>query len=355
MPRLSTATLCSRPDCALPRRHRDGCDHTNNQTECPGCLPAQAADGLKLCRLHIERWHEDAHTAAHLHTELETQLRRRGRGEYTSGSRDQSNMPDIDVMETRHHIAYLLTGLVDLIVHERGFTPPNLRGFWRPAQQAHSEPAQLRLGDQGVGGHSDVGTSRRTATEVEVMAAYIAAHGEWFASRDDAGTHSKALHDATHGKVWALAYPSRARDYQEIGTCPLTVIVYAEDRSTSEETCGGRVFWYPEQSSLAYCDRCDQAETIEWWRRQIMGDPNAVIDTVAAAAWLSDRFRRPVLPSQIANWASRGKLPRMMQDEDKPLRDPRGRQLYRLDELEACAQKMFGAPPQARTRKGAAA
>ncbi|HCT81193.1 MAG TPA: hypothetical protein DGT23_32415 [Micromonosporaceae bacterium] len=346
---MSTATLCSRPDCALPRKHRDGCDNNDNHHDgtdaCRGCLPAQAAHGIRLCTLHSDQLREDALTAGQLHTELEQQLRRQGGREHTSGSRERSTMPDPAVMEARYHIADVLTGMVDLMVYVRGFSPPTLRGHWRHTHEPASEHVRARLAAEGVGGRAEVGTTKRTATHVEVMAAYVAKHADWFAAHTDAGKHSKALHDATRGKVWALAYPSRSRDYQEIGTCPLVVTVYAEDGSLSEETCGGRVFWYVEQSSLAYCNACDQAETIEWWRLQIMGVPDAVIDTVAAAAWLSDRFRRPVLPSQIANWASRGKLPRLSDQDGKPQRDPRGRQLYRLDELEACAVKMFGNPP----------
>lgn len=369
MSRMSTATLCSRPDCAVPSKHRDDCDNKHNlkvgPDACGGCLPALALDGLKLCGLHTDRIRADALTAGQLHTDLELQLRRQGGREHTSGSRDRSNMPNTAVMDARHHLASLLTGLVDLMVYERGFTPPSLRGHWRPTHETPSEDVQARLDAEGVGGQGEVGTTKRTASSVEVMAAYVARHSEWFAAHTDAGKHSKALHDATHGevllggkkhKLWSLAYPSRSRDYQEIGTCPLIVTYWAEDGTLTEGPCGGRVIWYVEQSSLAYCDTCDQAETIEWWRLQIMGQPDAVIDTVAAAAWLSDRFRRPVMPSQIANWASRGKLARLLSDEDgKPQRDPRGRQLYRLDELEACAVKMFGEPPLLHQRRKAVA
>lgn len=367
MARLSTAPLCARQDCAVPRRHRDGCDNYENHLEasnaCRGCLPAQAADGLILCPLHVEQGPEDAMTVARYHTDLELQLRRSGKGEFTSGSRDRSNLPDQVVIDARHHIGFLLTGMVELMMLERGFTAPQLRAS-RPVRDGRSEHSRLRLADEGVGGLGDVGTLKQTASEVEIMAAHIAKHWSWFAAHTDAGKHSKALSDTARGKVVlgsseqgvrisALAYPSRSKDFQEIGSCPLVVTVWAADESLSEETCGGRVVWYPEQSALAYCDGCDHAETIEWWRREIMGDPDAVLDTVAAAAWLSDRWRRPVQSSQIANWASRGRLPRLMEkdgDKEKPVKDRRGRQLYRLDELEACATKMFGPPAQTQAR-----
>lgn len=366
MARLSTAPLCARPDCAVPRRHHDGCPNHDNHLDngCRGCLPAQAADGLILCPLHVDQGPEDALTLARLHTDLELQLRRSGKGEYTSGSRDRSNLPDQTVIDARHHIGFLLTGMVELMMLERGFTAPALRAS-RPVRDSRSEDALLRLADEGVGGLGEVGTAKQTASEVEIMAAYIAKHWLWFAARDDAAKHSKALHDAARGKVAlassseqgvrisALAYPSRSKDFQEIGSCPLVVTVWAEDESLSEETCGGRVVWYPEQSALAYCDGCDHAETLEWWRLQIMGVPNAVIDSVAGAAWLSDKWRRPVRSSQIANWASRSRLARLTEkagDKDVPVKDKRGRQLYRLDELEACATKMFGPPAQVQAR-----
>lgn len=348
MARLSAATLCVRDSCSLPRRHQTGCDNAENIKEdgCQGCLPAQAADGLKLCSLHTERIGEDALLCARLHTDLELQLRRQGCGEVTSGSRDKSNMPDQQVMDARFHLHALLAGMVELMTFERGLSVPGLKVSTRPTRDAD---------------RSEQGTARQKASEVEVLAALVVRHAEWFAARDDAGKHSLALNEACHGKVrlrkgdeakvsiWSLCYPTRSKDFQEIGTCPLTVTVWAEDGSLSEELCGGRVFWYPEQSSLAYCDSCDQAETLEWWRLKIMGNPDAEIDTVAGAAWLSDKWRRPVQPSQLANWASRGKLARLTEtvegkDDPQPKRDGRGRQLYRLDELERCAAKMFGPP-----------
>lgn len=368
MARFSMSVLCVRVGCALPRRHRDGCSNRENDDHgpdaCGGCAPAQAADGLILCTLHADQIPEDALTCARLHTDLELQLRRQGRGEHTSGSRDRSNMPDQDVMDARHHIANLLAGMVELMVWERGFTPPDVHASAIATRDSTSDSARARLEDFGVGGRSSIDTAKRTATDVEVLAGYIAGHSAWFAAHADAGKHSLALHDVARGKivvgkgddkrplaVWSLAYPSRSKDFQEIGSCPLLL----SSLDGEEEVCGGRVVWYPEQSSLAYCDGCDQAETIEWWRLKIMGNPDAVLDTVAAAAWLSDRWRRPVLPSQIANWASRGKLPRLTEkvegkDDPQPVKDARGRQLYRLDELEATAKRMFGDPPPASGR-----
>lgn len=370
MARVLSATLCVREGCALPRRHRDGCDNQENLKDegCGGCLPALAQDGLKLCMLHTERLGEDAVLCARLHTDLELQLRRSGRGEYTSGSRDKSNMPDETVMNARRQLHVLLAGMVELMVFERGLSVPGLKVSSRPTRDlVTAEQVTARLKVDGVGGAGEIGTARQTASEVEVMAALIVRHAEWFAARDDAGAHSKALHDLgcrtkddlSRGQVWSLAYPSRSKDFQEIGTCPLAVTAYAVDGSTSEETCGGRVYWYPEQSALAYCDLCDQAETVEWWQREIVGVPDAVLDTVAAAAWLSDKWRRPVMPSQIANWASRGKLPRLteavMENEksvEKPVKDSRGRQLYRLTDLEECATRTFKQPPPAASARG---
>jgi hypothetical protein len=357
--------LCPYDGCALPRRHRDGCanseNHDHSPHACSGCLPAQAADGLTLCTLHTDRIAEDAITCGRLHTDLELQLRRQGRGERTSGSGEMSLIPDPVVMDARHEIKQVLAGLVELMVSVRGFALPNPRRS-RRVRETVSADARLRLADLGVGGQGDVGTGLQSASQVEVMAAFIAQHHLWFAAHKDAARHARALHDICHDKVmihkvavriWSLAYPTRSKDFQEIGTCPLKVVFFTETGATEEETCGGRVVWYPEQSSLAYCGGCDQAETIEWWRREIMGDPDAVLDTVAAASWLSDRWRRPVQPSQIANWASRGRLARLTEkdgDQDKPVRDKRGRQLYRLDVLEACATKMFGPPAQATAR-----
>lgn len=357
MARFSTAILCAYDGCALPRKHRDGCPNFENTDHsdgaCGGCLPAQAADGLILCLLHTDRIGEDALTCARLHTDLELQLRRQGRGERTSGSGEMSLIPDPVVMDARHEIKQTLTRLVELMVSVRGFSPPNPNRS-RPAPTAVSE--------------STVATSKQLASRVEVLAAFVAQHYLWFAAHKDAPRHAKALYDICHGKVmiqgssvriWSLAYPSRSKDFQEIGTCPLAVTAYAVDGSTSEETCGGRVYWYPEQSALAYCDLCDQAETVEWWQREIVGVPDAVLDTVAAAAWLSDKWRRPVMPSQIANWASRGKLPRLteavMENEksvEKPVKDSRGRQLYRLTDLEECATRTFKQPPPAASARG---
>lgn len=349
MARTTAVVLCSRPDCALPRRHRDECENRDNDTDngCPGCLPAQARDGLNLCNLHTDRISEDALTAAELHTALESQLRREGTGERTSGSKDPSVIPDEAVMDARHTIASTLAGLVELMQWERGLTPPKFNAATRATPLAKGE----------------AGTAQRKATDVEVMGEFVARHHEWLAAHADAGKHALALHKAVRGdreehrrSPFALAYPSRARDWQEIGTCPLPVWeVKAGKIVQADQPCGGRVVWYPEQSALAYCDGCDKAETIEWWRRELFGDPAALLDTVAAASWVSFTWVREVSANLIAVWSTRGKLPKATDDDGELLRDGKGRQLYRLEELRACAAKRFGEPPTLGVRRREAA
>jgi hypothetical protein len=168
--------LCLVARCAIPGRHADGCA---NDT-CRGCQRAQAADGLRLCRLHTERISRDAHTAAELWGELALRLLGgTGNGDRVSGTAERTRLPNPAAVEMRAEIRHVLASWCRLIGDERGWTLP--------------------------------------ADQVDAMAVYVARNAEWLAAGEYAGEVSDELDDlARRGR--RLAYPSGAR-MVEVGPC----------------------------------------------------------------------------------------------------------------------------------------
>src|SRR6185369_8831391 len=114
---------CTRSGCALPRRHKDGCD---NDT-CRGCLPAMAQDGLRLCPLHTTRIATDALRCAELDGDIEQVLAASGRpGERTTGTAEHGTVINERAVEIRREIRSVLVAWTRLIAEERGHAlPPN--------------------------------------------------------------------------------------------------------------------------------------------------------------------------------------------------------------------------------------
>lgn len=316
---MSTAALCA-ADCRIRNRHLPDCTiGDDDDNECWGCLPRQAADGLYLCDLHTERLVDDACEAPQLYDDLGLILVRRGAGgERTSGSSSAAPVPDDDVMDAREAIRRTLLRLTKLVVDERGVAWPTVH--------------------KGVGVHVD--------TRPPGLSEFVARHGLWLAGHRDAGEHSRALHAATRGKARALAYPA-GTDRLYIGDCPLLVT----DQHGAESVCGTRLYQYPDQP-LVECRGCGTQETIEQWVRWMVPDTSPVADAYAIAAHLAIKWMRPVDPATIRGWAHRGRITPVTRSDPSPsdpdrvaiVRDERSRTQYRVIEVVDYARKAWGEP-----------
>jgi hypothetical protein len=185
--------LCVAPRCAIGGRHQTGCpepDCAKPQHDtacCRGCLPRQAADGLRLCHVCTTRLAEDAEQAAVLHAELAERLGvGTGMGERVTGGSDTHRAVNAAAVETRADIEHFLTWWAALIVRERGIT--------RPAY---------------------------TAT---ALGAFIAQHSRWLAAHRYASYAATELHDIARGRAWSVAYPgssgTRVRELPKEFRCP---------------------------------------------------------------------------------------------------------------------------------------
>lgn len=299
---------CAAGHCGIRSRHLDTCD----DTDCSGCLPRPAADGLLLCIVCTRRLGEDARKAATLYTDLAFSLIRSGQpGERTSGSADRAPAVNDAVVEARSSIKVTLVALVKLITGQRGFHPP----------------------DDGV----------------HALAAVVANSAEWLAAHRDAARHAVDLRDiASDPRAWRLAYPARS-DRLYIGDCPLTLV----DLDGTAEVCGTRLYQEAEQP-LIHCPGCGTDETIEWWQREIVGESHGWVDAQALAAHLSMRWKRPVDPGVVKKWALRSgntgvqvKHHVEVRGEEKVKvveRDAKGRTQYDLRAALAYAHRVWGDP-----------
>lgn len=329
MARISNAPTCASPACAIPRRHKPDCERPDGPDACRGCLPGQAAPGLRLCDVCSDRLEENIAACPQLHEDLAEQLRGQGRGEHTSGSRDRSPSVNGDVVEARERIETLVRSTARLIHTTRGFAiPTRMMVDRRP--EGFIGPMQLRP-------YAD--------TSVRTLCEFIGRSAEWLAADKDAGQLADSFRSATGGKVWALAYPSMP-EKAYIGQCPCIVTyIDPETKALTESICDGRLMW-DDRKTLIHCPNCEKDETVEWWQRAMHGEVRGKVDTVSAARWLSFRFRHTnpngVEPSVILNWVSRGKLSCLMAAPEhegakpKPIRDERGRNLYDLADVLAC-------------------
>jgi hypothetical protein len=194
------ATGCPEPDCAKPQQ--GGC--------CRGCLPRQAADGLRLCGVCTGRLAEDANQAAVLHAELAERLGvGTGMGERVSGGSDASRAVNEAAVEARDDIEHFLTWWSALIVRERGITRP--------------------------------------AFTAVALGGFVARHNRWLAAHRLASYAATELHAISHGRVWSAGYPgssgTRVVDLRNpCPTCaaPLRAVMRAGDSMLpAEVACDG--------------------------------------------------------------------------------------------------------------------
>lgn len=178
--------LCLAPRCRAYGQHHPHC----RDATCRGCLPRQAADGLRLCWPHVRHLADDARQAAQLYDELEHVLiGAPAPGGRVSGSPDRTRLPNMAAVEARSTIRHTLVAWCRLISEERG-----------------------------------VGLPR---DEVADMGAYVARHAQWLAAQEYAGEASDELRELAHGRPWRIAYPDGTRVVR-VGDCP-------------HDGCGGQI------------------------------------------------------------------------------------------------------------------
>jgi hypothetical protein len=172
--------LCNNPRCRALGQHVEGCaDET-----CRGCLPRQAADGVRLCHVCGRRLAEDITQAGRLWSELGLVLVSGDRpGERVSGaSIDKSLSLNERAMKARTRIWETLAAWAKLVVDERGVT--------RPLDQ------------------------------VGALASFLRRHAEWLGAHELAGHAAEEIAELAHGQARRIAYPTGARVF-EVAPCPL--------------------------------------------------------------------------------------------------------------------------------------
>lgn len=240
-----TQLLCAAPHCRMPGRHGTDCKAEPDKP-CRGCIPAMAADGLRLCWRDEDFLGRNAIEAALLWTELGLQLL--GTTGAGDGIRVKQAHPGLnlneDVVEHRAVIRHTLVSWVKLISEDRGLTLPWRYGPW--------ELIRLPFGVQGPLWR------RRTRTVDHATARlgrYIADHGKWLAAHPLAGGVSGELHGlVARGRTLRQASGTRV---VPIGHCP---------GSQEGRRCSGtlRALLRREASLLPSAVACDADETHSW-------------------------------------------------------------------------------------------
>jgi hypothetical protein len=398
MGKTTKVVLCAAAHCARRGKHRPGCQHAEcskacEDGQCWGCLPRVAADGLHLCEVDIRRIAEDAVRCAELHVALDERIipssaglrdNGGGGGGGGGGADEGPPVPDDAVLDARGRIMAVLLAIVRIITKERGITgpadqpsAPDLAGRAdKPDTTYHA--TRTRKVD-GVSFVEDEVRTRKVepaglvahrAGDPRHLAEFIGVHARWLAGHVLCRVVARELRDlAGDGRIRGMAFPSAAgRLY--VGDCPIEV----DEADGSVGVCGARLYQYPDQP-LITCTGCGIEDTIEQWRRWLVGETDGNVDVLAIAAHLSMMWLRPVDPGAVKKWSQRGHIEPVMvvAAEDEPadvvrkdvvdvdgeerevttrlriVRD-RGRTLYPLAAAVGHAEKLWG-PPSVPVRK----
>jgi hypothetical protein len=212
-----TKLLCAAPNCRKPGSHSTDCLGEPDKP-CRGCLPAPAADGLRLCRHCTNRLAADGAEAAVLWHELGLCLIGAGVIDEVRASNPQ---PGLNLRETvidaRTTIRHTLVSWTLLISEERGIRLP--------------------------------------ADHPRALGAYIAAHAQWLSAQPFAADAAGELHELV-ATARSLRQPSGTR-IVKIGACPWV----EEDRG-----CTGvlRALLRQQASLLPSAVTCDTDEHHTW-------------------------------------------------------------------------------------------
>lgn len=223
--------LCASPRCKPPTRHKPDCVG-DPQNPCRGCLPARAADGLRLCWFETERLGQHPVEAAQLRTELGLVLVSAGLGDGI-GQKNPGRGLNLNpkVVEHRTTIRHVLAAIAKRIADERGLT--------LPADNTHA------------------------------IAEFVARHHMWLAAHRDAGQFADELSELV-SVARALRQPSQTRII-EIGPCPQTVVIEADDdEEEMRSPCKGvvRALLRTEASLLPSAIQCDADDEHTWASHQ---------------------------------------------------------------------------------------
>jgi hypothetical protein len=189
------------------------------------------ADGLQLCRYHLERVGTDATTIADLYDELAYSVMPtgNGHGQPIGRSSEGPPAPRDKVVDIRTEIRHVLAGWCRLVGEERGIQLP--------------------------------------ADEVSAMGGYVAKHATWLAAHSVADEVADEL-SSLRRRAWSIAYPNGTK-VVEVGPCPHALnaaVGYAEP-------CGGtlRAIVRPSEVLLPSEVVCDLDPEHRWssseWRQ----------------------------------------------------------------------------------------
>lgn len=245
--------LCASPRCKPPTRHKPDCVG-DPQNPCRGCLPAQAADGLRLCWHCTARLGEHARAAAELWSELGLVLVGGGIGDEIRQRNPGAGLNlKPAIIDHRAAIRHTLVSWTQLITDERGLSLP-----WR------WRTITLPTGVEGPRWRT-----RTIDQDTKTLGTFVAKHANWLAAQDFADEVSGELAELV-SVARSLRQPSQTRII-EIGPCPQTVVIEADDDEEEMRfPCKGvvRALLRTEASLLPSAIQCDADDEHTWASHQ---------------------------------------------------------------------------------------
>lgn len=239
----------------IPGRHLDGCPIA----DCPGCLPAIAADGLQVCAWHERRTRDGLRDLPGLWADLADPRRSRTTTNGPTGRDNGSPMLIDDARrQARSAIRMLLVAWCITLRDDYHLREP--------------------------------------ADTVRACAHHVAVH----AGRLLASEHADQLvHDIESAvrEARRLAHP-RPRLGVTV-PCP---------------SCGHRVALAPDQRDDVTCAECGETGDIRWWRTQLAPGIDEPMHSEALCAWLLEHHRIALTRTALRQMAARGQITRAGKD-----------------------------------------
>jgi len=154
----------------------------------------------------------------------------------------------------------------------------------------------------------DLHTEHLSALNVIAMADLLDRHADWLATCRCPEVVAAELEKSARD-LRAITTPYR-KDWQSLGTCPLTVevVVEVEGKDVLEvQGCTGTIRAYGGDTD-PYCDGCGVQAVTTWWEQRMFTDPELrrLLTAAELVTFIHAQFGRPVTQVAIRQWIRRG-------------------------------------------------
>ena len=195
-------------------------------------------------------------------------------------------------------VTTILNGWARVVVDDRDIEAPSVKC-------EHAKTVTLRWPQRGplrrvacvTGQPLDAGNHPLLGTDTLGLVEFLERHAQWM-SGHEAGPDCADELTAWAQKVKLAAIPP-VKDWLSLGECPLEYV---------DGVCGGQVRADVgiHIDRLPTCQRCHTEAVWSWWEKRMKPDAQDLVSAEDLVGLLYRAFGKPVKPTTIRQWVSRG-------------------------------------------------